>query len=1074
MKKYGNLTKNIYAYVEKKGKLHMKKAKIYLLLTTTLSLSATQAVLAEEVSAQEDILISGGLTPYKYEEVDGESSDKKIKLNTCKVNFTRDLPYTAGELMPEVTVTTKDGVLLTEGEDYQIIYKKDGNIIKCPTEVGSYTILIKAKAGSNYEGNVQKTFKINQANLNDNDYTFTVGKNGIYDGKTQTPEQISLCRGKTELQSSADYTISYMDAKGNFVEQPKDAGVYWVMVTGVGNYSGSLSTKWEIAPMELTAMATVQPRTYEKENQTAELDRVSFQKESGEEVVLQPSDYNASVYTYADVNVGQKKKIAVAITLKNKNYTFANGSSITTIQTEGEIRKAALSARQAVQITVQADAKGAKTDAAIFYSALGMPTDAGDLQVTVTPDSNSTATLSALEADDGKQEIWCCIAGGKGDMATLTAHIVSQNYEDTTVPIHILLTQQTLPHLTAAGYSGTYTGKAITMADLGLQAKVSDVQDSAAVAGRWELYKDAVLVTKMPTDVADSGTYIAKFIPQDGTYAEHTICVDINITAAKLNGGVIFDTVDTEKTFAALSHTGDFLGVDGAPQTGAFTWKKNGNLMQNTDTVAQNVQYTWTFLPDNPNYQAKECAAPFVLWAAAPIPTITLDSVTIYAGKQTVMKGYQAFSVTATPTMQNQGTPDDAKMVYEWYLNGKKENGATGATYTFAAGKAAGEYTLQCKASYDGTTPVASNELLIAVRDAGNSLTGSAGGASTGSNTGAGSGSSANQNSASRESSEGNSSSSVKDFTENETDNTEMTVSETDEMQIDGAETETILAADGSSATLTTAADGKTKAVANISEAAIAAAQAEKQPVSVPVTLTAGKTSAEASTLTLSLPAAEAVVVEIPVKEVTNSTVVVWVHEDGTEEIIKTTAITENGLAIKASGDVQVKILENKKEFSDVTGHWAEPAVTFLAARNIISGVEENVFGKNVPMTRGMVYTVLARLDGVDTAGGVNWYDKGAAWAVENSISDGTNPEGNITRQQLAAILYRFAGSPAVQGTLSFADAEDVDSYAEDALLWATQKGIMSGMGDGTLAPQANADRAQVAVMLAQYVRQIL
>ena len=124
-------------------------------------------------------------------------------------------------------------------------------------------------------------------------------------------------------------------------------------------------------------------------------------------------------------------------------------------------------------------------------------------------------------------------------------------------------------------------------------------------------------------------------------------------------------------------------------------------------------------------------------------------------------------------------------------------------------------------------------------------------------------------------------------------------------------------------------------------------------------------------------------------------------------------------------------------------------------------------------MTRGMVNTVLARLSGVDTNGGSTWYEKGTEWAMKNGITDGTNPTGNVTREQLATLLYRYAGSPDVSGTLSFADNASISDYARNALLWANQKGIMSGVGNNTIAPKANAQRAQVAAMFARYLKNL-
>lgn len=125
-------------------------------------------------------------------------------------------------------------------------------------------------------------------------------------------------------------------------------------------------------------------------------------------------------------------------------------------------------------------------------------------------------------------------------------------------------------------------------------------------------------------------------------------------------------------------------------------------------------------------------------------------------------------------------------------------------------------------------------------------------------------------------------------------------------------------------------------------------------------------------------------------------------------------------------------------------------------------------------MTRAMLTTVLARFDGVDTSGGAVWYEKGIKWAVENSISDGTNPEREITREQLAVMLYRYAGSPASSGTLAgFADVGKVSSYALAALQWAVEQGIITGKADSVLDPSGFATRAEVATMLMRFCSKV-
>ena len=211
--------------------------------------------------------------------------------------------------------------------------------------------------------------------------------------------------------------------------------------------------------------------------------------------------------------------------------------------------------------------------------------------------------------------------------------------------------------------------------------------------------------------------------------------------------------------------------------------------------------------------------------------------------------------------------------------------------------------------------------------------------------------------------------------------------------------------------------------------------------------------------------------VDIPVSKPTGSMVAVIVHPDGTEEIVRGSVVTETGVALRAEGDVQLKIIDNAKRFNDMADHWAKDAVEFASSRELFNGVGNDAFGPDLSMTRGMVSTVLARLAGADTAGGETWYAKGTVWAVENGISDGTNPEQQVTREQLAAMLYRYAGSPAVSGELGFDDADSISAWARDAVRWCVDNGILNGVGGNRMTPQDLARRGQVAAMLMRFLQ---
>lgn len=287
-----------------------------------------------------------------------------------------------------------------------------------------------------------------------------------------------------------------------------------------------------------------------------------------------------------------------------------------------------------------------------------------------------------------------------------------------------------------------------------------------------------------------------------------------------------------------------------------------------------------------------------------------------------------------------------------------------------------------------------------------------------------------------------------------------------------GAVTETTTTANGSVGTVKTDANGSTEISASISAADVKAAEQKNAPVIAPITVTPAASSAAAPIIKLSVPAnAGEVAVAIPVVNAKQGTVAVKVNPDGTEEIIKTAVVTENGLVLGVKGSMQIKVINNDKSFVDTVGHWAASDVDFVSARELFNGTAPALFSPEANMTRGMVVTVIARLAGENTDGGANWYDKGCAWAVANGVSDGTDPNGSITREQLAAMLYRYCGSPAASGSLSaYADAASVSAFASDAMQWCVNNGIINGM-DGLLNPQGQATRAQVSAMFARYIR---
>ena len=157
--------------------------------------------------------------------------------------------------------------------------------------------------------------------------------------------------------------------------------------------------------------------------------------------------------------------------------------------------------------------------------------------------------------------------------------------------------------------------------------------------------------------------------------------------------------------------------------------------------------------------------------------------------------------------------------------------------------------------------------------------------------------------------------------------------------------------------------------------------------------------------------------------------------------------------------------------FTDVReGQWFYEAVKYVYDEGIMNGMDRYTFDPNGSLTRAMVWTMLARHEGVDTEGGATWYAKAQEWAVEAGVSDGTDPMGNITREQLVTMLWRLNGSEAVTGSLTgFTDYDKVSDWAGNAMLWATVNGIIEGDEANALNPTAGCTRAQAAAMIMRF-----
>ena len=167
---------------------------------------------------------------------------------------------------------------------------------------------------------------------------------------------------------------------------------------------------------------------------------------------------------------------------------------------------------------------------------------------------------------------------------------------------------------------------------------------------------------------------------------------------------------------------------------------------------------------------------------------------------------------------------------------------------------------------------------------------------------------------------------------------------------------------------------------------------------------------------------------------------------------------------------------------------WYAEAVTYAVENGLFQGTSATTFAPNANMNRAMLVTVLYRMSGEQSKADAAfsdvaqdaWYAEAVAWAKTNGIVSGTSatqfaPNQNVTREQMAAILYRYAQykgqetSTDQTGLEHFTDVNTVSSYAVPAMNWAVQNGLISGTSTTTLTPTGNATRAQVATILMRY-----
>ena len=273
-------------------------------------------------------------------------------------------------------------------------------------------------------------------------------------------------------------------------------------------------------------------------------------------------------------------------------------------------------------------------------------------------------------------------------------------------------------------------------------------------------------------------------------------------------------------------------------------------------------------------------------------------------------------------------------------------------------------------------------------------------------------------------------------------------------------------AADGSTGTVKTDKNGQTTAETKVSAKAVEDAKRNGEAVKAPVEVKASRDSSTAPVVKVELPRNSGETkVENPVSNVQSGTVAVHVHPDGTEEILKNSIPTEDGIQLTVDGNATVKIVDNSKGFIDTRNHWAEDAIDFVSARGLVNGMSDTIYAPNNSTTRAQLWTILARQNDADLTGGSVWYEKAQNWAKDKGVSDGANPNAAINRAQMVTMLWRAVGQPAPATAATFTDVS-ADAYYADAVSWAVENGITTGIGNGRFDPTGACTRAQIAAFL--------
>ena len=936
----------------------------------------------------------------------------------------------APEAVTGLTYTGNPQDLVTAGEaeggTMQYSTEENGTYstdIPTGTNAGDYTVWYKVVGDENHSDTQPVKIEVTIAGVSITDDNVTLSTTEFtYNGQEQKPT-VTVILDDKNLVVDTDYEVSYNPT------EVKDAGTYTVTVTGKGSYEG-----------------TVQ-KTFTIQKADPVIGNVTY----GGGVLYESTALNSITLNRSNTTVPGTLKLDAGQTLRadvsSYKWTFTPDDTTNYKTVTGT-----------VQLTVQADALtglSVQTNPDKTEYVYGDFFDKTGLVLEATYESGNKKEISADEITVETTGPLTC------DMTAVT---VSYQGMECQVPVTV----------NKATYSGQTTVTGTIWANTASEVQLPQPPDGATFGNPvYSVDSDTVVRVEITgnTLAYEGGTGITKgqeyeiIVPVNGgtNYENYDITVTLIGTDKKVPTGaptLSTTTITYGQSLSTITLSGSMQ--DGAETvTGTFAWADPDETPN-----AGSYEARWTFTPDNGDlYEPGSGTVTITVNKATPTGTPKYTAITT-SGKTLADAGLTTeggtFSVPGTVAWELDDTTQvQANTTYTWKFtpdDSDNYNSISGSVtlYTVSSGGGGGggssssNITTETTKNPDGsTTTTVTNKNTGTVTETTTWPDGS------------------------------------KEIIETKKDGT-VTTTTTDTAgnqtavseKPDGSSQTTVSNKDGSGSVTLVDADGNIISQATLSESAVAAAQAAGEAVALPMPKVPVTTDREtAPTVTVDLPVGGSVKVEIPVEDVTAGTVAVLVKSNGDEEIIKTSVTTGNGVAVTLNDGDTVKIVDNSRDFADVPdNYWGAEAVAFASSRELFAGTSATTFAPDTAMTRAMIVTVLARFEGVDTTTGDTWYEAGRQWAMENGISDGSNMEQGLTREQLATMLYRYAqskGYDTTQGGMAvreYADFEQISDYAVEAMTWAVNTGLISGTSTTTLSPQGEATRAQVATILMRFI----